>query len=82
MEKTNSTGDKQCSFAFNSIMRLVLFQQGERKQTKGGVILRLIAHEQRQECFCTLRDVQKLPTLLQYQKAFSVVELEQKHREG
>lgn len=53
------------SFAFSSIMRLVLFQQGEWKQTKGGLILRSIAHEQRQECFCTLRDVQKLPTLLQ-----------------
>lgn len=53
------------SYAFSSIMRLVLFQQEEWKQTKGGLILRSIAHEQRQECFCTLRDVQKLPTLLQ-----------------
>lgn len=55
MEKINSIGDIQHPFVFNSIMRLVLFQQGEWKQTKGGVILGLIAHEQRQECLCTLR---------------------------
>lgn len=54
-KKINSIGDIQHPFVFNSIKRLVLFQQGEWKQTKGGVILRLIAHEQRQECLCTLR---------------------------
>lgn len=80
MVKISPIGDIEHLFAFDSIMRLVLTWSGEQKQRTDRAFLRLIPTNRNKCVPAYSRDAQKVLTVLQCQKVFSVVEFEQKLR--